>query len=59
MAASRCLGAENFPQAFMTMGALGGHLGNSDHGCAALYTWDDGAHSRPCTSSCSSRLSSS
>ena len=40
MAASRNLGAENLSQAFMTMGALGGHFGKSGHGCAAIYTWD-------------------
>ena len=41
-AASRYLGAENLPQAFMTVGALGGHYGKSGHGCAAIYTWDAG-----------------
>ena len=42
MAASRNLGAENLSQAFMTMGAMGGHYGKSGHGCAAIYTWDAG-----------------
>ena len=41
-AASRYLGAENLSQAFMTVGALGGHYGKSGHGCAAIYTWDAG-----------------
>ncbi|MBM6999265.1 molybdopterin-dependent oxidoreductase [bacterium] len=41
-AASRYIGAENLPQAFMTVGALGGHYGKSGHGCAAIYTWDAG-----------------
>ena len=31
-AASRCLGAENLPQAFMTVSALGGHYGKSGQG---------------------------
>ena len=31
-AASRYLGAENLPQAFMTVSALGGHYGKSGHG---------------------------
>lgn len=41
-AASRCFGAENLPQAFMTVSALGGHYGKSGHGSAAIYTWDAG-----------------
>ena len=41
-AASRYLGAENLPQAFMTVSALGGHYGKSGHGSAAIYTWDAG-----------------
>lgn len=41
-AASRCLGAENLPQAFMTLSAMGGHYGKSGHGSAAIYTWDAG-----------------
>ena len=41
-AASRVLGAENLPQAFMTVSALGGHYGKSGHGSAAIYTWDAG-----------------
>ena len=41
-AASRYLGAETLPQAFMTVSALGGHYGKSGHGSAAIYTWDAG-----------------
>ena len=41
-AASRYLGAENLPQAFMTVSALGGHYGKSGLGSAAIYTWDAG-----------------
>ncbi len=41
-AASRYLGAENLPQAFMTVSALGGHYDKSGHGSAAIYTWDAG-----------------
>ncbi|WP_172136159.1 molybdopterin-dependent oxidoreductase [Adlercreutzia sp. ZJ473] len=41
-ASSRYLGAENLPQAFMTVSALGGHYGKSGHGSAAIYTWDAG-----------------
>lgn len=41
-AASRVLGAENLPQAFMTLSAMGGHYGKSGHGSAAIYTWDAG-----------------
>ena len=41
-AASRCFGAENLPQAFMTVSALGGHYGKPGHGSAAIYTWDAG-----------------
>ena len=41
-AASRYLGAENLPQAFMTVSALGGHYGKPGHGSAAIYTWDAG-----------------
>ena len=41
-AASRYLGAENLPQAFMTVSALGVHYGKSGHGSAAIYTWDAG-----------------
>ena len=41
-AASRCFGAENLPQAFMTVSALGGHYGKLGHGSAAIYTWDAG-----------------
>jgi anaerobic dimethyl sulfoxide reductase subunit A len=39
-AASRYLGAENLPQAFMTVSALGGHFGKSGNGSAAIYTWE-------------------
>lgn len=39
-AASRCNGAENFPQAFLTVGAMGGHMGKSGHACAVAYSFD-------------------
>ena len=41
-AASRYLGAENLPQAFMTVSALGGHYVMSGQGSADIYTWDAG-----------------
>lgn len=36
-APARCNGAENFPQLFMTLGAVGGHMGKSGHCCGASY----------------------
>lgn len=36
-ALARCLGAENVPQLFMTMGAMGGHFGKSGHACGGAY----------------------
>ncbi len=41
-AASRYLGVENLPQAFMTVSALGGHYGKPGNGSACLFTWDCG-----------------
>ena len=41
-AASRTAGAENLPQALMTVGALGGHMGKPGNACACTYTWDAG-----------------
>lgn len=34
---ARCAGAENFPQMFMTLGAMGGHMGKPGHCVAAGY----------------------
>ncbi|MEC4271916.1 molybdopterin-dependent oxidoreductase [Adlercreutzia sp. R25] len=39
-APSRCNGAENFPQAFLTVGAMGGHMGKSGNACAVAYSFD-------------------
>ncbi|MEC4271818.1 molybdopterin-dependent oxidoreductase [Adlercreutzia sp. R25] len=39
-AASRVNGAENLPQAFLTVGAMGGHMGKSGHACGASYSFD-------------------
>ncbi len=36
-AAARCYGAEMLPQAFMALGAMGGHMGKSGHACGAAY----------------------
>ena len=34
---ARCAGAENFPQMFMTLGAMGGHMGKPGHCTACGY----------------------
>ena len=36
-AAARCNNADDFPQIFMTIGAMGGHFGKSGHSCGAVY----------------------
>jgi anaerobic dimethyl sulfoxide reductase subunit A len=36
-AGARCVGADNLPQAFMTVGAMGGHMGKSGHACGGNY----------------------
>lgn len=36
-AGARCVGADNLPQAFMTVGAMGGHMGKSGHACGGHY----------------------
>lgn len=36
-AAARCNGAENLPQLFMTVGAMGGHMGKKGNCCANNY----------------------
>ena len=36
-AAARNKGAEDFPQMFMTIGAMGGHFGKSGHSCGASF----------------------
>ena len=40
--AGRCSGSENVPQAFMTVGAMGGHMGKPGNACGCTYTWDAG-----------------
>ncbi len=35
--AARCYGAEGIPQMFMTLGAMGGHMGKSGHCCGSAY----------------------
>ncbi|MCI8515250.1 MAG: molybdopterin-dependent oxidoreductase [Lachnospiraceae bacterium] len=34
---ARCYGAEGIPQMFMTLGAMGGHMGKSGHCCGSAY----------------------
>lgn len=41
-AAARVCGAENLPQAFMTVAAMGGHMGKPGNACASLFSWDCG-----------------
>lgn len=41
-AASRADGAENLPQAFLTVGAMGGHMGKSGHATGCMFTNDNG-----------------
>ena len=36
-AAARNNGAENVPQLFMTLGAMGGHMGKEGHACGSAY----------------------
>jgi len=39
-AAARCHGAEDLPQLYMTIGAMGGHMGKSGHACAGTYHYE-------------------
>lgn len=39
-AACRVNGSENLPQAFLTVGCMGGHMGKSGHACGASYSFD-------------------
>lgn len=36
-APARCMGAEDFPQLFLTVGCMGGHLGKSGHATGAIF----------------------
>ncbi|MEC4176439.1 molybdopterin-dependent oxidoreductase [Adlercreutzia sp. R7] len=36
-ALARCSSADNVPQLFMTVGAMGGHMGKSGHACGGAY----------------------
>ena len=36
-ALARCMNADNVPQVFMTVGAMGGHMGKSGHACGGNY----------------------
>ena len=36
----RCNGAENLPQLFMTIGAMGGHMGKSGHATGSMYNYE-------------------
>lgn len=38
--AGRCYGAEDLPQLYMTVGAMGGHMGKSGNACAAAYQYE-------------------
>ena len=40
---ARCSAADNVPQLFMTMGAMGGHFGKSGHACGGAYKTYAGA----------------
>lgn len=40
-AASRSNGAENLPQAFLTVGCMGGHIGKSGHSTGCLFNVDN------------------
>lgn len=42
-ALARCVGADNVPQLFMTVGAMGGHMGKSGHACGGNYKTFAGA----------------
>lgn len=42
-ALARCNGADNVPQLFMTMGAMGAHFGKSGHACGGAYKTYAGA----------------
>lgn len=42
-ALARCASADNVPQLFMAMGALGGHMGKSGHACGGAYKTYAGA----------------
>ncbi|MDE8702477.1 molybdopterin-dependent oxidoreductase [Adlercreutzia equolifaciens] len=42
-ALARCASADNVPQLFMTMGAMGGHMGKSGHACGGAYKTYAGA----------------
>jgi anaerobic dimethyl sulfoxide reductase subunit A len=39
-AAGRCNGAEDLPQLYMTIGAMGGHYGKSGHACGGTYHYE-------------------
>lgn len=41
-AAGRCNGAEDLPQLYLTVGAMGGHMGKSGHACGAIYQYEAG-----------------
>ncbi|MDR0514164.1 MAG: molybdopterin-dependent oxidoreductase [Coriobacteriaceae bacterium] len=45
-AAARCNGAENLPQLFMTIGAMGGHMGRSGNATGCTYYYES-ANSGP------------
>jgi anaerobic dimethyl sulfoxide reductase subunit A len=46
-APSRCTGSENFAQLFMTIGAMGGHIGKSGHACGGGAFSDGGGNNGP------------
>ncbi|RNL45061.1 molybdopterin-dependent oxidoreductase [Paraeggerthella hongkongensis] len=41
-AAARCNGAEDLPQLYLTVGAMGGHMGKSGHACGSAYQYEAG-----------------
>ncbi|CVH78210.1 Dimethyl sulfoxide reductase DmsA precursor [Coriobacteriaceae bacterium CHKCI002] len=43
-ALARCASADNVPQLFMTVGAMGGHMGKSGHACGGAYKTFAGTH---------------
>ena len=43
-AGARCVAADNLPQLFMTIGAMGGHMGKSGHATGGNYKTCSGGH---------------
>jgi anaerobic dimethyl sulfoxide reductase subunit A len=50
-APARCNNADDFPQIYMTIGAMGGHMGKPGHACGAAYHFQAGNCGPPLVSS--------